>query len=255
MPTLGIRELDPALRDIALGDGNELAWQSISGRLRPPSLHSAYGSCLLALNTFAPWRLDPSSLEVDGDDGFAELRHECKLPIFSRGRAPNLDVVLSDGRRVVAIESKLTEHLAPHGPGEFKPSYARAIAEAASGWQDLFARLSDGSESFTYLDARQLVRHYLGMRSQVSAGGGHEGKRAKLIYLYWEPTDGDELEVVRAHRAEVDRLVAILHDPSFATLTYAELLKAWRARGAPEWLDDHVAQLEARYVTTISTAA
>src|SRR5262245_51710150 len=57
VPTLAHAELERALRDIAAGDGKELQWTLINGRARPPSLYSAYSSCLLALNTFGPWRL------------------------------------------------------------------------------------------------------------------------------------------------------------------------------------------------------
>ncbi|MCR9127874.1 MAG: hypothetical protein NXH82_17405 [Rhodobacteraceae bacterium] len=88
--------------DLAAGDGNELKTK----------FRAAHSSSALAVNCFAPFRRNLPDLRLIGCGGFDGLQFERKCPTGLRGgRAPNLDVVLSGSRTLVAIESKLTEHL------------------------------------------------------------------------------------------------------------------------------------------------
>lgn len=128
VPTIGLQELDASLRDFAAGDGGKLRWNGVT----PPKLHSAYSSAGLALNSFAPWRLDARSLVVGRHSGFSELRFEEKLPIFAaRATGPNLDLLLLSAEQAVAVESKLTEFLVGRQRAAFSPRYAAAVAELA----------------------------------------------------------------------------------------------------------------------------
>jgi hypothetical protein len=251
VPALTHPERERALRDVAAGDGEELRWTLIRGRVRPPSLHSAYSSCLFALNTFGPWRLSPETLLLDRSTSLMELRHECKLRIFRGGRAPNLDVVVWNDDRVLAVESKLTEHLAPHASGQFKEKYDQVVDLMAPGWRRLYKALKEDPGRFRYLDAHQLVRHHLGLQAQLRRRRSLAGKEASLIYLYWEPLNGDEHEVVQVHRAEVASLESVLEDTSFVPMTYQRLLDSWRGRSQPAWLADHIGHLEARYLLAV----
>jgi hypothetical protein len=77
VPTVPDAEFDAACADIRSGDGGELKeGKSEDGRRWQPKLHSPYSSCGLALNTFGPWRLDPSSLVVGGETGFETIGFE-----------------------------------------------------------------------------------------------------------------------------------------------------------------------------------
>ena len=254
IPTIGDRELESALRDIARGDGNEMLWERKEQALRPPALHSIFSSCGLALNAFGPWRVKPESLELLGESNYRELRFEVKLRIFPDGRrSPNLDVVLSDSERLTAVESKLTEHLTGGQHAAFKPSYEEVISRAHESWQTLYERLKRAPDAFNYLDAAQLVRHYLGIKTQTASGGAHAGKRPVLVYLYWEPSNAAELQPCRTHAEEIRDLATHVKDPdlSFRVLTYRELWDAWMIRSEPPWVAEHVKWLEDRYAVSM----
>ena len=249
LDTVSDASLEMALRDIAKGDGRELAWDL--RRSLPPDLHSLYSSCGLALNTFGPWRLDPSAAHLLAMTGFTELRFEQKLPVFSRGgRAPNLDAVFSNDEFVLAIESKLCEHLAPAKPAEFQASYDTPIALAHESWRNLYHELRARPNTFAWLGVGQLIRHYLGVSTQIKAGGMHAGKSATLAYVYWEPDDADQHDACIAHRDELTTLTSQVSDPdvTFAVLPLAELLREWETeRNAEPWLATHVSLLRKRY--------
>jgi Restriction Endonuclease associating with ARP/Sigma-70, region 4 len=249
--------LEAALRDIAQGDGNEMLWTRKGGTLRPPGLHSVFSSCGLALNAFGPWRLKPESLNFLGESGYTAMRFEEKLRIFPRGgRAPNLDVVLFDDDRVTAVESKLTEHLTGGQLATFKESYERVIPKADASWQAMYQQLKRAPDLFNYLDAAQLVRHYLGLKTQTGPGGVHAVKRAVLVYLFWEPANAPDLQACATHADEVRFFAQQVADPNlpFATSTYRELWSSWTRLASPTWLTTHAGLLETRYGVQIAAA-
>ena len=251
VPTIKDEELDQALSDIARGDGQELRWTTRSdGTPRPPDIHSIFSSSGAALNNFGPWRLAPNSLHLHDETDFSQLRFEEKLRIFRGGRAPNLDVLLYDDKRVFAVESKLCEHLTPGKRAKFQESYERVGPFGDQSWAALYQMLKDKPERFSYLDVGQLVRHYWGLAKQTSKGRSpHAGKRAMLIYLYWEPDDADKHKACLAHRLEVadfSQLVADRKIP-FASMTFRQLWDSWAAQDDPPWLAEHITLLEARY--------
>ena len=255
--TITEEALEAALRDIARGDGNEMLWTRKAGVLRPPGLHSIFSSCGLALNAFGPWRANAESLRFLGESGYAGMRFEEKLRIFPRGgRAPNLDVVLFDEDRLVAVESKLTEHLTGGQLATFKESYERVVPNAHATWQAMYQKLKSAPDLFNYLDAAQLVRHYLGVKTQTAPGGAHVGKRAALTYLYWEPANAAELSACRRHADELRSFTSEVADPNlaFAAMSYRELWDTWKEHSSPNWLETHVELLESRYVVTLPGA-
>lgn len=241
--------LGPALDDIEGGDGGELTSTTLpGGRLRAPKLHSAYSSCGLALNTFAPWRVAPSSLRVACRSGYTELRFEHPLRIFRGGRAPNLDVVATAADHVLGIESKLTEHLAKKKPPTFSDAYDRLEATTDPTWWAVYRGLKAGTLApFDHLDVGQLVKHAFGLRAHC---GKHSRSEAVLLYLYWEPQDPTSYAELRLHAAEVQRFAAAVSGSTtvvFEAMTYAELWRSWEAQPSPSWLCDHVKALRGRY--------
>lgn len=253
--TIHDKTLAQCVDDIARGDGRELEWtERPDGSARAPSLHSAFSSCGAALNTFGPWRLAPHTLSLLDDTGFEELRLEEKLHIFRGGRAPNLDCVLWDPSRLFAVESKLCEHLAPGHSALFKESYDRVAPVAHESWAALFALLKVEPDHFVYLDAAQLLRHYLGVRTQIGAKRSHAAKTPKLVYLYWEPADAEAQSVCLAHRREVEEFRELVSDPAipFAALSHRELWDRWDDRDQPVWLGEHVRLLRERYDVALS---
>lgn len=218
------------------------------GELRPArsgavSAHAAWSSTALVASAFAAWRRRPAALSLAGVSGFAEVRIEERLPIPHGGGTPNLDVVLERPDAYVGVESKLTEHLAARPPRPWRPAYHRPsmAAELDGGWAEVFAALLEGTWAPRHLDAGQLVRHALSLSAR---------RDAHLVLLYWEPTDGDAVPEVRAHREEVAELLARLGPepaPRLHAVTWAALLDAW-APAVPE----HVAALRARYAVALT---
>lgn len=232
-----------------------MAWSTDDDGTRlPPRLHSIYGSCGAALNLFGPWRLATQSLALLGDTGFVELRLEEKLHIFRGGTPPNLDCVTWDDTRIVAVESKLCEHLAPGHTAEFKESYERVAPLAHESWAALYTLLKCEPDHFVYLDAAQLVRHYLGVRAQIGERRRHANKQAKLIYLYWEPADAESHLACMTHRDEVTELHQMVSDPAipFFALPHRELWTSWEGTDEPPWLREHARLLRERYDVSLS---
>lgn len=251
VPTVADAELKAALDDIGSGDGGELAPKKLpDGRWQRPKLHSAYSSCALALNTFGPWRIDPASLTLLGRTGFAELRFEKRLPIFRGGRAPNLDLVVTTPGFALAIESKLTEHLARKPAPEFSDAYDRLEEMTSPSWWVMYRALKNGATSFTYVDAAQLVKHYFGLRKYCKENTVRE---ATLLYLYWEPEDADQHAELRDHAEEAKEFRKAISDPviTFETMSYPQLWSTWDELSQPSWLSEHVAELKNRYAVRL----
>lgn len=96
----------------------------------------------------------------------------------------------------------------------------------------------------SHLNVEQLVKHALAIRSRFP-----DPARRHLVYVYWEPDDGDAIAEVRAHQEQVAELVLRLGDadPGFHHLTYAELLEEWDGIADPR----HLEELRTRYAVTI----
>jgi hypothetical protein len=227
--------------EAAFGAG---AGQELEGKMRAP-----WSSSALAVNSFAPWQRDPGSLMLAGITGFTEaLAFEAKCPNGVSTIPPHLDVLLERGDAIVGVESKCTEYLSPKASkvaAAYLALAARRDERAASRW---FAALAD-VHTFRFLDAYQLVKHYLGLARS------YPGRPLRLVYIYWEPANARALPVFDEHRAEVERfgeLVAGDRGCRFEALSYGEHWRELDAlRAKPAWLDRHLVQLRLRYEVEI----
>lgn len=122
VPSLTRAQVTELRAQLAAGDGGELRPNATGKR----TAHAPYSSAALALNAFGPWLGGESLLSIAGLTGFSEpLRIEAKLQISNGGGKANLDVLLrGPGKRVIAVESKLTETLDPHAPTKWRPPTA-----------------------------------------------------------------------------------------------------------------------------------
>ena len=224
------------------GAGSELR-----GRMR--ALHS---SSALVANFFDYWTdrdMAPilKALGVEPDDGMV-LDFETRFHTGLGGTPPHLDVSITNiNGYVVAIESKFTEHLkrSTRGKSKFTASY---FPESRGLWttkgfpacQELAESLRTeetrgGRQRFEYLDPRQLLKHVLGLETQL-------GRGFSLCYLYYD-WDGERPET---HRRELNSFGELVgEEVRFRTLTYqqvfAELSESGKA-GA-----DYLDYLGARY--------
>jgi hypothetical protein len=166
------------------------------------------------------------------------------------GRAPNLDCLLTGPTVVVGIESKLTEPLSRHRPVPWSDAYGRESCRALRdhGWLATLDAARAREYCPVYLDANQLLKHALGISRQ------HLGRERHLVYVYWEPCDGDEVGEVRSHRLEIAGLLDRVGDasPRLHALTYAQLWTEWAELNEIPWLCGHLAALRGRYVRALA---
>ena len=229
------------------GAGSEL-----SGHMR--ALHS---SSALVVNFFDYWACRDkgpltSALGMDLEGG-SSLDFEAQFPTGLGGTPPHLDVAITCGTGfVVAVEGKFTEHLkrSTTGKSRFTETYfpkpvGRWMGKGLCASQSLAEELWDeecrgGPKRFEYLDARQLLKHTLGLATQL-------GSRFSLLYLYYEQP-GDGLE---AHRCEIgmfERWVGA--EINFKALTYQEVFE--RLRQSEQAGSEYLKYLETRYFTRMA---
>lgn len=225
--------------DLAQGDGNEL----------PGKFRAAHSSSALAVNSFAQFKGALSDLYLPGSKDFSSLCFERKCPHGLAGRhSPNLDFFAEGPGGIVAIESKCLEPLTSH-PAIFLPAYDAEIRDArrASTWFAQMQGLVEYPRTYRWLDAAQLVKHAFGLTHSFP------DRATTLLYLYWEPANRANHPFFAEHRAEIDRFGASIAGaaPSFISMSYPELWQRWSGVSQPQWLQTHVARLNARYGVTI----
>jgi len=209
----------------------------------PPKMAAIYSSSALVVNTFGPWFRDPSQIILNGHQGFKTMMFEAQVPTGLNGTPPHLDVRLDAKDHVLGIESKCLEYLKPK-QAEFAPAYDTINDHRAqSPWFRHITVLRKDSGHYKYLDAAQLIKHYLGLSHSVP------DKTVTLLYLYWEPRNWQDIEPFRQHQDEIHRFSeAVAGDPvHFESLSYLELWDQWEQMHMPCWLAGYVDQLKARY--------
>ncbi|MDE3049508.1 MAG: hypothetical protein KGJ48_06350 [Nitrospirota bacterium] len=210
---------------------------------QPPKMAAVYSSSALVVNTFGPWHQGPSNLVVNGHRGFKTMSFEAQVPHGLKGTPPHLDLRLDAEDRVLAIESKCLEYLRPK-KAVFAPAYDTIVDHRArSPWFRHIAALRENSDHYQYLDAAQLIKHYLGLSHSEPT------KSLRLLYLYWEPRNWQDFEPFRQHRAEILEFSdVVVGDPvRFEALSYNELWAQWERLKRPAWLPSHLQRLKARY--------
>ena len=150
---------------------------------------------------------------------------------------------------LVGVESKLTETLEEHEPVEWKPPYfeKRMARLLKDGWADVFSESLEGEWTPSHLGLEQLIKHALAINSRQTTAERH------LVYVYWEPTNADEVAAVGRHRKQVAELKMKVGDasPHLHVLTYDGLFAEWSSLGRPTWAAEHVDELQARYELAI----
>jgi hypothetical protein len=218
--------------DLRGGDGDELSMKFCA-------VHS---SCALAVNCFAPFKVQPSRLALLGRQGAMKVEFEHKLNIFHGGTAPNLDVWIERGNDVVAVESKLLEYLTPKKP-DFSSAYDRlAPPKSDPDWWRVYEEAKKGKEQ--YLDRAQLVKHYFGLNKFRKDHS--ECPQPTLLYLFWEPLNWQDVRECSQHRDEIKAFEEAVSDSQikFCWMTYNDLWEQWST--VPD-LTAHARCLKARY--------
>jgi hypothetical protein len=234
-------EISDFRADFEGADGAEL----VSSGGRPEKLCAVHSSAALVVNTFALYRRLPEALRLVGRSGFTSACFEKKLRTGLGGTPPNLDFYAIGDEAVVAVESKFTEVLSRRA-ANFSENYSRAISRLADErWASMFHSLCEEPSRFHYIDAAQLVKHYLGIRHSLA----DETVPKALVYLFWEPANWPRVPAYSQHRSEVlEFSMAVAGgETEFSAMSYAELWDAWEEDGVWTGAEDRLHYLRMRY--------
>jgi hypothetical protein len=212
-------------------------------RLRAP--HSA---AALSINSFLRWRDATDQLPLAGWTGFDAVQFEVRCPTGLRGTPPHLDLLALRGEVAVAVSVRCIEYLSRRKTA-VAPSYDQLLATTPGlePWRRQLDRLRQEPQHYRHVDPGALIKFALAL------GRTFPERPTILLYLYWEPLNGDRFEEFRRHRAETAELADAVRDArvTFAPQSFAAIWQEWAARGAPSWLADHVDRLRARYCVSI----
>lgn len=109
------------------------------------------------------------------------------------------------------------------------------------GYEKIRDALRNGSETFTRLDAAQLVKHAFALRTAVhSRDPRFSGKHPLLVYLYSEPAHWPGGRAIperdlKEHRADIAAFTSfVTHDEvAFVSLSYGDMLAVWATSSEP----------------------
>ena len=218
--------------DVSKGAGAETRdRRHKSGVIMPAKFCAPHSSSALAVNTFGPFRHQPAHLRLDGHTGFTAVQFEypCNNGLGT-GHLPHFDFFAESPDGVIAVESKFLEPLG-RKTVEFKPLYDGPFRGAGGRelvaeepWRAVFEELKSGQLHYEYLDAAQLVKHYLGLRVKF----GQQNRT--LLCLLWEPENVQDVAEFQAHRKEVIDFAARVKDCAtrFVCVSYADLWRSGR---------------------------
>jgi hypothetical protein len=231
--------------DLRRGAGSELTDRPGE----PAKFRAAFSSSALAVNTFGPFRHQPGRLTLAGVAGFDSVEFEYPCDNGLVGTNPNFDLFARTSSTVIAVESKFLEPLRPK-PAAFSAQYARPflgdsqhppIAEAP--WTRMYRTLCSDPQAYRYLDAAQLVKHYLGLIHSFPT------LERTLAHIYWEPNNATELVGYRDMRREVSDFATAVAGckTRFIVIAYPDLWREWEQNRARLDLTQHIARLRRRY--------
>lgn len=220
----------------------------VSGKFANPESSAALVANAFGLFADRPQALSLPGLVAPGDARRVDLEVEMRFP-WSGGYHPWLDVAVETDNLLIGIESKRYEPFRDRKAAVFSPAYSRPVWGQAMGAFEAMRDSLSAGRSFEFLDAAQLVKHALGLRTQAH----RKGRRAILCYLYAEPDaypDGRAIppSKIAGHRAELAAFAAEVTDAlaevTFCSLTYGQLLQHWSDLPG---LADHAGALAARF--------
>lgn len=208
----------------ARSPGNEL-----NGKLESPE-----SSAALVANTFGYFIEGASNLPpIPGtyDLGWPAIRvvvEECMRLPWHGGTHPWLDAVVETETHMIGVESKRYEPFRTKKASEFSEAYRRDVwGERMKPYETMREALSNDSIRFERLDAAQLVKHALRLRTQAKK----RCKSAALLYLYAEPHAwpyGTPVTAAAraAHADEIEKFARQVAgaEVAFRSCSYTELL-------------------------------
>lgn len=220
--------------------GNEIA----TGKFDSPE-----SSAALAANTFGFFLNRPDDLPPIPGCEFVEwpavsvtLERTVRFP-WHGGRHPVLDVLITAPSALIGVESKRFEPFRPKKAPSISQAYWRPVwGDRMGGYQQVRDDLHRDKSLYAHLDASQLFKHALALRTQLNREVEHQGMTPVLVYLYAEPDlwprDDEPVsdDAKAQHRQEIQDFARRVEvdEVKFTSCSYHELLSVWQECGTPE---------------------
>jgi hypothetical protein len=210
--------------------GNEIE----SGKFSSPE-----SSAALVANTFGPFLNEPTTLPCLMHDLASHwpsrsitLEGIARFP-WAGGRHPCLDVLIQTDSAIIGIESKRYEPFRSKPAPQLSRAYWRPVwGERMRGYEFVRDGLKTGSLCFRHLDAAQLVKHALGLRTDALRRSALQ--QPVLVYLHADPPAWPNGRTVpaperAAHRDEIERFTSLVASDEvvFLAIDYMTMLDSW----------------------------
>ena len=224
--------------------GNEIA----RGKFDSPE-----SSAALAANTFGFFLNRPGGLpplpgceDVEWPASSLYVEKEVRFP-WRGGRHPWLDALVVTPSALIGVESKRFEpYRSGKAPGRFSDAFwirrEHRWGERMEGYQGVRDEIHAIPDTYAHLDAAQLVKHALALRTRVGAKKQFDGLEPVLFYLYAEPGNwprngkpvDDESKAL--HRQEITHFAQSVDgdEVRFVAYSYRDLLATWERNENPE---------------------
>ena len=194
---------DHILRRLELAGGNEIE----SGKLGSPQ-----SSAALAINSFGRFCLEPECLpplpgleNIDWPATRVDIEYSARFP-WAGGRHPWLDALVQTQEFHIGVECKRFEPYRDTKTASFSDAYWRDVwGENMTPYLNVRDGLKNKTLSYKYLDAAQLVKHAMGLRTDYAKG---KGGKPILAYVYVESLSTSPIKVtaqsVAQHKTEIE---------------------------------------------------
>jgi len=164
---------------------------------------AVHSSSALCVNNFALIKQHKDNVMLFGESGFYEATFEKKFPTGLRGKSANLDFYLENEKSRIGIESKFTETLKPELPNKdrnLEPyrDHEKLPEEMRKSFNEVIECYMNKDKML--LDVAQLIKHSIAMSLYACE---NKGKKTKLIYLYWLPTNHKDIDIYQQHEKEL----------------------------------------------------
>jgi len=222
---------DETLKQLNSGDGGETK----SGKHSRAKIHALHSSAAIVVNTFQYWhnkdiypilyacKLCSKRPSGSRNSSANEIKFEKKFEISKDKKkfpfSPNIDIVIYNFRsQIYAIESKFTE---PYSSRKLK-GISKTYIDNVSFWHglsnlhDLAKKICPDNNEFKHLDAAQLIKHILGLKTN------HNKNDFRLLYLWYDVIGQDGVK----HRKEIETFAEIAKKDKikFSHITYQEVI-------------------------------
>lgn len=156
---------------------------------------------------------------------------------WSGGCHPVLDCLVITRSALIGIECKRFEPFRNKSPASFSDAYWRPVwGQNMSGYESVRDSFRKNGQSYSFLDAAQLVKHAFALRAEVHGPTRPNcGLKPILLYVYAEPEfwPGTDRRVAHSekqyHREEIVRFANIVEDDEviFKSCSYRNVLDIW----------------------------